>query len=98
MRRCVRSKEYQIGRMSPLSVAGGLAELGLALASPALVGPGSLADRLLSPFRVSALVCARALLNPIAPALNAAAAAPSRERRPMTDCRIVFRVIAASVV
>src|SRR5262245_26705667 len=71
MRRCVRSNEYQIGRMTPLSVAGGLFEFGFSRARSALVGPGSLAERFCSPFNTSALVSPKAVLNPIAPALIA---------------------------
>src|SRR5262249_36771464 len=84
MRRCVRSNEYQIGRMTPRSVAGGLFESGFSLAIASLIGPGLLAERFDSPFNTSALVCPKAVL-PIAPALRAAAAAPSTVRR-LTSC------------
>src|SRR6478672_3456622 len=84
MRRCVRSNEYQIGRMTPRSVPGGLFDSGFSLAMASLIGPGLLAERFDSPFNTSALVCPKAVL-PIAPALMAAAAAPSTVRR-LTSC------------
>src|SRR5262249_59197066 len=92
MRRCVRSNEYQMGRMTPRSVAGGLFELGFSLAMASLIGPGLLAERFDSPFNTSALVWPKAVLKPIAPALTAAAAAPSTERR-LTSCCFVSLVI-----
>src|SRR6478752_3046811 len=76
MRRCVRSKEYQMGIVSPLSVIGGRFELGFAPARTLLIGPGLLAEWFCSPFRTCACVWANVLRNPIAPVLIAAAAAP----------------------
>src|SRR5262249_29498378 len=79
-------KEYQIGTMTPRSVAGGLFESGFSLAIASLIGPGLLAERFDSPVNTSALVCPNAGL-PIAPALMAAAAAPSTVRR-FTSCLV----------
>src|SRR5216683_3781730 len=69
MRLCVRSKEYQMGPTSPLSVGGGVFELGFSARSGLFSCPGLLEEWSPSAFCVPSRVCAWAL-NPT----NAAAA------------------------
>src|SRR5262245_19422370 len=93
IRRCVRSNEYQMGRISPRSVLGGKFDFGLIAAIDLLTGPGLLADRFCSPFRTSARVCPN-VGNATAPALIAPAAAPNRERRLAKDGWLFFIVVS----
>src|SRR5258708_2557257 len=92
MRRCTRSKEYQIGVTSPRSVVGGRYESGFKASRALLIGPGLVADRFPSPFATCSLVCPNPVTDPRAPALRAAAAAPKTERRPTESGEFVFRI------
>ena len=54
------------------------------------LGPGSLAERFPSPFSTCCLVCPKALTEPSAPALRAAAVTPNTDRRPMVSFEFAF--------
>src|SRR6266481_6594077 len=76
MRLCVRSKEYQMGPTSPLSVGGGVFEWGFSARSGLFSCPGLLEEWSPSALRVPSLVCAWALNSPNAAAANAAEPIP----------------------
>src|SRR5216683_3007565 len=76
MRLCVRSKEYQMGPTSPLSVGGGMFELGFCFRSGLFSCPGLLDEWSPSAWCVPSRVCAWALNPPNAAAAKAAEPIP----------------------
>src|ERR1700739_253098 len=97
MRRWARSKEYQNGARTPLSVTGGTSELGFSPAMALLIGPGLLAEWSRSPFCMAVLFWARPRGPITAPALRAAAAAPNNERRLMRSFWSLFCMVEFSL-
>src|SRR6266550_3740266 len=76
MRFCVKSKEYQMGPTSPLSVGGGVFELGFSFRSGLFSCPGLLEEWSPSAWRVPSRVCACAVSPANVAAANAAEPIP----------------------